>query len=295
MLFRSLTELEADGAYTPGTKVAPTVIHIEIAWMYPTHEENYHNEIKNLLETAFNDESVCGGVYQLSVDFWVGNAWSDVYYNKMMVGQFDIGFGSISGNSLDPIGFVSVLSSDQDISGSFTLNWGVDTNDPEVYPIVYKNMRWSFDALYNAVNSKGIVGKGQNKPIATFNYTKIVKNEDGSYTGSMEIVPTLTDITTITPTDVVCCNYERYKLGDGNYDEKSVEFTVENKDGGVVVVTFTVPAELAADYATGSGTSENPSGLTGFDFYYDQVFDGAESSGLYYSVQEDHFEVPAAQ
>ena len=289
----ALTELEADGAYTPGTKDAPTEIHIEIAWMYPTHEENYHNEIKNFMETAFNDESVCGGVYKLSVDFWVGNDWSDVYYNKMMVGQFDIGFGSISGNSLDPIGFVSVLSSDQDISGSFTLNWGVDTNDPEVYPIVYKNMRWSFDALYNAVNSKGIVGKGQNKPVISFNYTPIVKNEDGSYTGSMEMVPTLPDVTTITPTSVVCCNYERYKLGDGQYDEKEVEFTVENKDNGVLLVTFTVPAELAEDYATGSGTAENPSGLTGFDFYYDQVLDGAESAGLYYSVQEDHFEVPA--
>jgi len=289
----ALTELEADGAYAPGTKDAPTEIHIEIAWMYPTHEENYHNEIKNFLETAFNDESVCGGVYKLSVDFWVGNAWSDVYYNKMMVGQFDIGFGSISGNSLDPIGFVSVLSSDQNISNSFTLNWGVDTNDPEVYPIVYKNMRWSFDALYNAVNSKGIVGKGQNKPVISFNYTPIVKNEDGSYTGSMEMVPTLPDVTTITPTGVVCCNYERYKLGDGQYDEKEVEFTVENKDNGVLLVTFTVPAELAEDYATGSGTSENPSGLTGFDFYYDQVLDGAESAGLYYSVQEDHFEVPA--
>ncbi len=289
----ALTELEADGAYTPGTKDAPTEIHIEIAWMYPTHEENYHNEIKNFMETAFNDESVCGGVYKLSVDFWVGNDWSDVYYNKMMVGQFDIGFGSISGNSLDPIGFVKVLSSDQDISGSFTLNWGVDTNDPEVYPIVYKNMRWSFDALYNAVNSKGIVGKGQNKPVISFNYTPIVKNEDGSYTGSMEMVPTLPDVTTITPTSVVCCNYERYKLGDGQYDEKEVEFTVENKDNGVLLVTFTVPAELAEDYATGSGTAENPSGLTGFDFYYDQVLDGAESAGLYYSVQEDHFEVPA--
>ena len=289
----ALTELEADGAYTPGTKDAPTEIHIEIAWMYPTHEENYHNEIKNFMETAFNDESVCGGVYKLSVDFWVGNDWSDVYYNKMMVGQFDIGFGSISGNSLDPIGFVNVLSSDQDISGSFTLNWGVDTNDPEVYPIVYKNMRWSFDALYNAVNSKGIVGKGQNKPVISFNYTPIVKNEDGSYTGSMEMVPTLPDVTTITPTSVVCCNYERYKLGDGQYDEKEVEFTVENKDNGVLLVTFTVPAELAEDYATGSGTAENPSGLTGFDFYYDQVLDGAESAGLYYSVQEDHFEVPA--
>lgn len=291
----ALTELEADGAYTPGTKENPTVIHIEIAWMYPTHEENYHNEIKNFMETAFNDESVCGGVYQLSVDFWVGNAWSDVYYNKMMVGQFDIGFGSISGNSLDPIGFVSVLSSDQDISGSFTLNWGVDTNDPEVYPIVYKNMRWSFDGLYNSVNSKGIVSAGKNEPIARFNYTPIVKNDDGSYTGSMEITTTLPDLTTITPTKVACCEYERYYNGDGEYAETEVEFTTEDKGNGVIVVTFTVPADVAADYATGSGTSEAPTGYTGFDFYYDQVFDGAESSGLYYSVGEDHFEVPAAE
>ena len=74
-----------------------------------------------------------------------------------------------------------------------------------------------------------------------------------------------------------------------------MEFTVENKDNGVLVVTFTVPAELAADYATGSGTSEKPSGLTGFDFYYDQDLDGSQSTGLYYSVQEDYFEVPAAQ
>ena len=291
----ALTELEADGAYTPGTKENPTVIHIEIAWMYPTHEENYHNEIKNFMETAFNDESVCGGVYQLSVDFWVGNAWSDVYYNKMMVGQFDIGFGSISGNSLDPIGFVSVLSSDQDISGSFTLNWGVDTNDPEVYPIVYKNMRWSFDGLYNSVNSKGIVSAGKNEPIARFNYTPIVKNDDGSYTGSMEITTTLPDLTTITPTKVACCEYERYYNGDGEYAETEVEFTTEDKGNGVIVVTFTVPADVAADYATGSGTSEAPTGYTGFDFYYDQVFDGAASSGLYYSVGEDHFEVPAAE
>lgn len=291
----ALTELEADGAYAPGTKENPTEIKFEIAWMYPTDEEDFHNEIKNFFETAFNDESVCGGVYKLAIEFWVGNTWSDVYYNKLMPGQYDLGFGAISGNSLDPIGFVSVLSSDQNISNSFTLNWGTDTNDPEAYPIVYKNMRWSFDALYNAVNSQGIVAKGQNKAAVAFNYTKMVKNEDGSYTGSMEMVPALPDLTKITPTAVVCCNYERYKLGDGQYDEKEVEFTVENKDNGVLVVTFTVPAELAADYATGSGTSEKPSGLTGFDFYYDQDLDGSQSTGLYYSVQEDHFEVPAAQ
>ncbi|MBQ3761721.1 MAG: hypothetical protein II875_06905 [Clostridia bacterium] len=283
----ALTELEAEGAYTPGTKENPTVIHIELAWMYPTHEENYHNEIKNFFETAFNDDSVCGGVYQLSADFWVGNAWSDVYYNKLMVGQYDLGFGSISGNSLDPIGFFNVLSSDPVISGSFTLNWGTDTNDPAAYPIVYDGMRWSFDALYNAVSQKAITAEGQDKPVITIDYTNITKNEDGSYTGSFTVTTTLSDITEITITDVVCCNYERYNYGDGNYDESPVEFTVEAGENGVQTVTFTVPADLAADYATGSGTSAEPIGYTGFDLYYDQVFDGDASTGLYYSVYDN--------
>jgi len=290
----ALTELEADGAYTPGTPENPTVIDIEIAWMRPTQEEQYHNEIKNFMETAFNDESVCGGVYKLSVNFWVGNDWSDVYYNKMMVGQFDIGFGSISGNPLDPIGFVSVLSSDQDISGSFTLNWGVDTNDPSAYPIVYKGTRWSFDALYNAVNSSALVKDGKNAAAVTFDYTNLVKNEDGSYTGVFTFKKTLPDVTKIEIIKVACCNYERYYNGDGTYDETdlmTIDGAVKAEDlGDTYVVTFTVPAELAADYATGSGTSENPQGATGFDFYYILDLDGNVSGAdgsVYYSVNDN--------
>ncbi len=284
----ALTELEAEGAITPGTKENPTVLHIEIAWMRPTQEEQYHNEIKNFFETAFNDDSVCGGVYQLSADFWCGNVWSDVYYNKMMVGQFDIGFGSISGNSLDPIGFVSVLSSDQEISGSFTLNWGVDTNDPYAYPIVYDGKAWSFDALYNAVNSQAIATGGKNNAVLTIEYNDIVKNDDGSYTGSFVVSAALPEITSVTATDIACCNYERYYNGDGTYDETYIEFeTTENN--GVWTITFTVPAELAEDYATGSGTSEEPEGYTGFDLYYDLDFNGTASS-TYYSVT-DYFEV----
>lgn len=281
----ALAELEADGLYTPGTKENPTEIKLEIAWMYTTHEENYHNEIKNFLETAFNDESVCGGVYKLNAEFWVGNEWSDVYYNKMMVGQFDIGFGSISGNSLNPLDFITVLSSDQSISNSFTLNWGVDTNNPDAYPIVYRGERYSYDAFINAANSQAIVSSGKNTEAATFNYEAIVKNADGTYTGAVEITATLPELTTIAIDDVVCCNYERYYNGDGNYDEKSVEFTAEDKGNGVTRVTFTVPADLAADYATGSGTSEAPTGYTGFDFYYTITLDGNASS-TYYSVED---------
>ena len=285
----ALTELEAEGAITPGTKENPTVLHVEIAWMRPTQEEQYHNEIKTFFETAFNDDSVCGGVYQLSADFWCGNVWSDVYYNKMMVGQFDIGFGSISGNSLDPIGFVNVLSSDQAISHSFTLNWGVDTNDPSVYPLVYDGKSWSFDALYNAVNSKAIVSGGCNESILTIDYNGIAKNDDGSYTGSFSVSVTLPDITAFTATDVMCCNYERYYNGDGEYAESPLEIAQEDNGDGTYTVTFTVPAELAADYATGSGTSAEPTGYTGFDLYYDLDFDGSVSSA--YESVEDSFEV----
>lgn len=365
----ALTELEADGAYTPGTKENPTVIHIEIGWQVATHEERYHNEIKNFLETAFNDDSVCGGAYKLSVDFWVGNVWSDIYYNKMMVGQFDLGFGSISGNALNPLDFVSVLSSDLSISNNFTLNWGTDTNNPDVYPIVYKNMRWSYDALYKAANSTAIVADGRNEKAVTVDYTNLVKNEDGSYTGSFTLMPTQPDSTTVEANKVVCCNYERYYNGDKAYeeinlldaqalvkkvmllkgidekvlkaalaevekeesaaeapaeeetaeeetaeapaeeeplDEAAVQeavavykqlleqyaqlVKVELKDGGVLVVTFTVPAEIAADYATGSGTSEKPTGYTGFDLTYTINIAGNESQAM--ESVEDTFEVP---
>ncbi|MBO4416061.1 MAG: hypothetical protein J5824_08815, partial [Lachnospiraceae bacterium] len=284
----ALTELEKDGAYKPGTKDAPTELHIEIAWMYPTHEENYHNELKNFIETAFNDDSVCGGVYKLSVDFWVGNEWSDVYYNKMMLGQFDIGFGSISGNSLDPIGFLNCLSSDQSLSNGFTLNWGVDTNDPDSYPLVYDGMRWSFDALFNAANTKGIISQGQNKQVLNFDYTNIAKQDDGSYKGSFTITATLPDITKITVTGIMCCNYERYYNGDGTYVEKPVEFTTEDKGSGVYVVNFTVPAEVVTEFTEGEGLPEDKTGYTGFDLYYDLDFDGGVSNS-YYSISEDHF------
>lgn len=286
----ALTELENEGAYTPGTDGNPTVIHLEIAWMYAQHEENYHNELKAFFETAFNDPSVSGGKYELSVDFWVGNDWSDVYYVKMLAGQYDIAFGSISGNDLDPLGFMNILSVDQSIANGFTLCFGVDTNDPDVYPLVYRGERYSYDAFYNVANGQGIVAQGVNEQAVTLSYESLVKNEDGSYSGAFEVAAALPDLTVVTPVAIACCEYERYYNGDGVYDETEVEFEVEDKGNGVLRVTFTVPADLAADYATGSGTSENPQGATGFDFYYDYTLDGTENTGNYYSV-EDVFEV----
>lgn len=286
----ALTELEAEGAYKPGTAENPTLINIEIAWQVPGDEEGSHNEIKAYIENAFNDPSVTGGKYKLSVDFWVGNNWSDVYYNKMMVGQFDLGMGSVSGNTLDPLSFMNVLSVDQTISGGFTLSWGTDTNDPDSYPIVYKGERYSYDAFFRASTSQSIVVDGVNDKAVKYTYEPIKKQDDGSYTGAFEFKATLPDLTKVTVNQVVCCNYERYRNGDQQYDEKEVSFEAEDKGNGVVRVTFTVPADLAKDYATGSGTSQTPAGITGFDFYYSYTLNGVESTGNYYSV-EDKFVV----
>ena len=281
----ALTELEAEGKYKPGTKENPTVISLEIAWMYTTHEEQYHNEIKNYFETAFNDDSVTGGLYKLEVNFWVGAQWSDVYYNKMMVGQFDLGFGSISGNALNPLDFITVLSSNQDISGGFTLNWGVDTNSATTYPLVYDGMLWSFDALVNAANTQAIVAQGQNKAALEFSYISLTKNAEGKQSASFEVTAALPDKTQFTVDDIVCCNYDRYNNGDGTYVEKSVQFTTEDKGNGKYVVTIIVPDDVYTEFTSGEGLPAEPTGATGFDMYYTLTLDGKQSS-TYYSVND---------
>ena len=181
----ALVELEASGAYKRGTPENPTIIELEIAWQRPTNLELYHKEIAQYFEEAFNHESVSGGCYKLEVVFQVGAVWSDVYYGKMMVGQFDLGFGSISGNSLNPLGFVSVLSSDQSISGSFTLNWGTDTNDPNADILVYEGMRWSYDSLYMAANAQSIVVRGANQP--AFSYSSKTAKSAGGVTVTVTV------------------------------------------------------------------------------------------------------------
>ena len=157
----ALDELESSGAITRGTKANPKVIEIEIAWQSASDEDDLHAYIKQYWEDAFNDDSVHGGCYKLNVKFWVGNTWEDVYYEKMMVGQFDVGMGGITGNSQDPLGFMEVLSSDPTISGSFTLNWAIDTNDPNAGLLVYNGMRWSYDALLESTQAPQNISAGR--------------------------------------------------------------------------------------------------------------------------------------
>ena len=276
----ALAELEAANLYRPGTKSNPTVIELEVAWQVAAHEEAYHNEIKQYLEEAFNHESVSGGEYKLAVNFWVGSVWSDVYYEKMMKGQFDLGFGSISGNTLNPLDFLSVLSSDQSISNSFTLNWGTNTADPDADLLVYNGERWSFDALWTAANAVAPVKQGVLVDLYEFENTQ-TENEDGSYTEVIEIEFQVEGIKDFTIEAVMLCWYE--KGSEGYKDVEIKDYTYEVVEGKHVV-TAVIPAKLVAEYA----------GAMGIDVIWGADLGVAKLSGQYISTNGE-YKAPATE
>lgn len=182
----ALQELEAANMITPGSQENPTVIKLEIAWMYASQEDTYHKYVKQYWEDAFNHSSVSNGRYKLECEFWVGNSWSDVYYEKMLTGQYDIGFGSISGNALDPLSFFNVNSTDPSISGNFTLNWAIDTSSV-AEALIYNGQRWAFDALYQSTQENTIVEDGVIVPHSSLADASIKGNSDGSYDVTIKV------------------------------------------------------------------------------------------------------------
>jgi len=153
-----------DPNFVKGTRDNPLQISINICWMYPTDPKEYGEDISSYIESAFNDEAVCGGTVKLTVENDYVTNWEDVYNEKMMKGQFDLGFGAISGNTYNPLNFMEVLKTDN--SSGFTLNWGENTADlSEKNPIYYDdgngNKKWSFDALWAVADHGGIARDGK--------------------------------------------------------------------------------------------------------------------------------------
>lgn len=255
----ALDELEADGLITPGTSKKPTVITLEVAWQAANQEESYHKYIKQYLEGAFNDKSVTKGFYELECKFWVGETYLDTY-DKIMTGQFDIGFGSISGNPLDPLSFFNVNSTDPAIAGNFTLNWAIDTNSV-TEALVYGGQRWSFDALYTATQENAIVDQG--KLVKSSELTKVdyAEKADGSFDVTLEL--TFNKLATLELQQLVIFGgdgdaYKEWKL-DASY------YTVKT-EGGKMIITLTIPkAEIDKVPA-----DENQ----GIDIYYSVTVEG---------------------
>ena len=156
----AVAQLVKRGALKYGTVDNPEVIKIEIWWMNQSDISEYGNDIKNYFESAFNDPQVSGKRIKLNVVNNAVTVWEYVYDQHLMVGEFDLGFGAISGNTYNPLNFMEVLKSDN--SSSFTLNWGADTSivDPR-HALVYQGQKYSYDALWEVADHGGIVNEGR--------------------------------------------------------------------------------------------------------------------------------------
>lgn len=174
---RAVDTLVEDGKLELGTVAKPTEISINITWMYQSMIESNGTEVAGYITKAFNDSTVSGGKVHLTVTNTAVTTWTDVYYNVMMVGQFDLAFGSISGNSLNPLNFMEVLRSDN--SSKFTLNWGTDTS-VVTSKIVYDDTAWSFNGLWKAADSGAIFNDGVEVPAIVAHATSVAFDGTGA-------------------------------------------------------------------------------------------------------------------
>ncbi len=186
----AITELAADCTITKDTKE----ISIDIFWMYANQITTEGNLIAGYIKKAFdNAAKSLGYQVRLTVNQAEGGAkWDDVYYSHLLVGQFDLAFGSISGNSLDPLNFVEILKSSN--SSGFTLNWGSDTTEVKAGDdaLVYNGKRWSFDSLWGAADSGIILDeKGMEVAPVVITVSSIKQTADTiSVEGHVEVVNT---------------------------------------------------------------------------------------------------------
>ena len=289
-----------DGTYKSGDEIT-----IEIAWQANAQFTNYGDPIIEMWQTAFNSVGATYGL-KLKVTNWASAVWSDVYYKKMMVGQFDIGFGSISGNALNPINFLEVLKSDN--SSGFTLNWGADTS---VVDLEYKGELWSFDSLWQAADTGGYFDHGVYTPAfapdmvsashvdeeSGEEYTaptpeSYVENEDGSVTLLIDVNP-LKDVDGL-DIDVESVAFDGYNAKE-EYVEWACEFTYDKETGRLVV---TVEKE-AVDVLFGEDNAYLAYGLhyVMIDIYFNNSYNEVPATEVATVKFAPEFieEVPAAE
>ena len=237
----AVKELVSTGKVQYGTKDKPTEITIHIKWMYQTDVKEYGEEIAQYFESAFNDDRVSEGRIRLKVTQDAVTNWQDVYNEYLMKGQFDLGFGAISGNTYNPLNFLEVLKSDN--SSGFTLNWGTDTSKiTKNKPLIYEDKMWSFDALWAVADHGGVVKDGSIAKSVETCYMVAGKND--FYNGLTFQVAT--KFLEVESAKFEVTRIQIYVYGYGGVD---VDFETSIVDG-LVAARIVLSAEKAAEINT---------------------------------------------
>jgi len=145
----ALAPLVANGTYSEGD-----VISMDLAIDTTSEIGRLAFEyIKAAYEETFVSER-----YGISLEITqTGGPFPQNYFNYIIPGISDMGFGGISGSTLDAAGFLDVYTFDN--RSGFTLNWGIDTRQADI-PVRYnfagedRYELWSFDAIAEALSGE---------------------------------------------------------------------------------------------------------------------------------------------
>lgn len=260
-LFKKATDdLIAAGKYKAGDTIT-----LDCVWQAQSNVTVYGSKIYTYWQKAFE---ASGSKLKLECKSIIPADWQDAYNKHMKKGQFDIGFGGINGNPLNPLNFLEVLKSDN--SSGYTLNWGTDTSKVS-NDIVYDNKTWSFDALWTASEQGAYVQDGELQVSHDAQIVKdsITKNADGTvtFTANLNVKNNVENLYIQFDKAVIFAYFSEKGVKDPVYKEDQVTFKLSEDKQSVVV---TISKDLVTKY-----TADNLiNGTLAVDFYFNVTISG---------------------
>lgn len=167
--FRNAVNQEID----KGTMKAGDTVTLTTLFGTSDQVTRYGSYFEKYFETTFNEANVATGV-TLNLDISAPAEWG--VYDRMEAGTFDLGYGAITGMSLNPVGFAQVLCSDN--RSSFTLSHAYNTAVVDSR-LQYKGEYYSFDALYSAGANGALISDGKETSAVTITSQLCTKEEIG--------------------------------------------------------------------------------------------------------------------
>ena len=147
LFIQASEELIQQGYYKAGDTIT-----IEMGWNTTSSYEQIGKHISKYITDSFNSSS---SLLKIKIEHYIPEVWSDIFYDKMYVGQFDICYGSISSSSgINTNDVLSVFKSNN--SSGFTLNFGNDTNSTD-YLIDFNNNKYTFDSLLRSFSAPTLI------------------------------------------------------------------------------------------------------------------------------------------
>lgn len=233
-------------------------INIEIAFMTAPQLNSEGTMIAEMIEKAFNN---CQGKLKLKTSLWTGNTWTDVFYNKIFCGKYDLALANLGDpqNSLDYFNFLR-----SDNPTGMTLSWGKNTNEVSDQ-LFFDETYWSYNALCEAVTKGAYIKNGIicGQLLDVVILEQII-NPDKSVTVKFKWDTVDDPQIKANISKIVVVNYEEYYT-NYNYIEYEIEFSEENN-----IFTIVIPKEI----------NEQIDGYIGYDIYIDTTICGIQGQEL---------------